>query len=99
MVARIAVVELLAWGKIKWSIFVVSKKLSGRDRHDRFFSEIRNVGIVRYAGGMRQQVLDRDRLPRGGAFSDIFANRVARAEFASLLQKHYCSRRKLLRDR
>src|SRR5216683_1542778 len=93
-VAGIAVVPFSSRGKIERLALESGDLLSGGSRLVR-----RKRGrIVGDARSVRENVLNRDRLPGGGTIVDIEADGVLHAQLALLLQEKNCHRGKLRGD-
>jgi hypothetical protein len=97
-VAAVAVVEALAGRELKRLVAEALEGFGDGRREAARLPVLGERGEARHAGGVRQEVVDGDGLPRLGALRDVLADRVRDGEPAALLQEEDGRGRELLGD-
>ena len=98
-VAGIVVGELLSGSPLQREIAEEADHLVDCLWRHHDLSPFGQPGVARDAGRVRQEVMDRHRLPRLGTRRDVEAHRILQFQFALFPQLHDGHRRELLGDR
>ena len=98
-IARVAVAHFLAGGEIERLVAHRRDRLRDGRVPELQRVVVRQAGEVGNPGRVRQQVEDRDPVPRRGRFGDVFPDRVLELQLAAFLEQQNGRGGELLRDR